>query len=283
MPPLDGVFTDFIKHDQEAAQNLNNPNVASFELCNGIDCTILVAKTGNKFRVQSSQFEGLFYVTEMLVQLVEGKNKNMKFTFPDSLPLQDFFMAIDEHYNNRNSVKEKRQTLEQKANEFRVIEKRMLTRFKDRNPTPMNNLDFLMQKCYQDIMELGNNIEEEQVKLQACSHKLHVCAQFISFLLKLRFSLPDSFDDEIRSYIADDVLGTDAEIGWEEITYNNLSYLAKFIASKGEMGDYKSPALQRLDDVGKLKKTITSFLDKIAKYGANMPLPSRFAPKGQGR
>ena len=52
------------------------------------------------------------------------------FSFQDSLPLQDFFMAIDEHYNLRNRIAERKADLNQKANEFRIIEKRMLTRFK---------------------------------------------------------------------------------------------------------------------------------------------------------
>jgi len=189
--------------------------------------------------------------------------------------LQDFFTLIDEHFNLRNNLGEKKRNLELKANEFRVIEKRMLTRFKDRNPTPMNNLEILLQKSYQDIMELGNIIEEEQEKLAIFSHRLYVSAMFVTFLLKLRFALPDSFEEELRNYFASESNTFEGEIGWEEITYNNLNYLQKFIASKGEMSDYRAPVLQRLDDSEKLKKVITSFLDRIAKYGSNLMLPSR--------
>jgi len=275
LPPLNQVFDEFMKYDREAEEHLSNPNVTSFQLPNGIDCTLLVAKTGSKFRVQSSQFEGLFYVTMMLVQKVTSKNPNFRFTFQDSLPLQDFFMLIDEHFNLRHNLGEKKRNLELKANEFRVIEKRMLTRFKDRNPTPMNNLEILLQKSYQDIMELGNIIEEEQEKLAIFSHRLYVSAMFVTFLLKLRFALPDSFEEELRNYFASESNTFEGEIGWEEITYNNLNYLQKFIASKGEMSDYRAPVLQRLDDSEKLKKVITSFLDRIAKYGSNLMLPSR--------
>lgn len=128
-------------------------------------------------------------------------------------------------------------------------------------------------------MELGNQTEEEQTKLEVYSHRLQVAALFITFLLKKRFSLPDSFDEEIKNYLADDVHNSDAEIGWEEITYNNLTYLAKFISSKGEMSDYRTLGLQKLDETEKLKKAITSFFDKIAKYGANLPLPSKVMPR----
>ena len=147
----------------------------------------------------------------------------------------------------------------------------------------MNNLDFLLQKSYQDIMELGNVVEEEQGLLEIFSHKLFVCAQFITFLLKQRFSLPDDFEEEVRSYLAGEVLSSDSEIGWEELTYNNLAYLSKFISSKGEMSDYKPTTLQKLDDPEKLKKAITSFLDKIAKLGTNLMLPSKVLSKGANR
>lgn len=49
LPPLNQVFEDFIEQDQEAGQHLSNPNVASFLLPNGIDCTLLVAKTGSNY------------------------------------------------------------------------------------------------------------------------------------------------------------------------------------------------------------------------------------------
>jgi len=124
-------------------------------------------------------------------------------------------------------------------------------------------------------MELGNIIEEEQEKLAIFSHRLYVSAMFVTFLLKLRFALPDNFEEELRNYFSSESCNSEGEIGWEEITYNNLNYLQKFIASKGEMSDYRPPVLQRLDDAEKLKKVITSFLDRIAKYGSNLMLPSR--------
>lgn len=52
------------------------------------------------------------------------------FNFSDALPLQDFFMVIDEHLQLRNTLSEMKKELEGKADEFRVIEKRILTRFK---------------------------------------------------------------------------------------------------------------------------------------------------------
>jgi len=196
------------------------------------------------------------------------------------LPLQDFFMIIDEHFTLRNNLVIDKQDLDLKANEFRVIEKRMLTRFKDRNPTPMNNMDFLLQKSYQGIMDLGNKIEEHQARLALCSHRLRISTKFVLFLLRIRFTLPDSFYQEIGHYLSCEVHGDENEIGWEEITYANTSYLLKFLSavSKGDT-EVKDIQLQKLEDSGKLKKMITNLLDKIAKYGLNLVLPGMKAGK----
>ena len=140
----------------------------------------------------------------------------------------------------------------------------------------MNNLDILLHKSYQDIMELGNQIEEEQNKLADCSHRLGIAIKLILLLLEKRFALPASFFEEIKGYISSDVGSEDVEIGWEEITYHNLTYLSKFVSSKGEMGEYKPGNLQRLTDIEKLKKAITGIMDKIAKYGQNLVLPSKY-------
>lgn len=43
--------------------------------------------------------------------------------------------------------------------EFRTIQKRLLNRFKDRNPSALNNLDSLLQASYNSIMETATIIE----------------------------------------------------------------------------------------------------------------------------
>ena len=54
IPPMNEVFDDFIQNDPDSEQHLANPNVASFQLANGVDCTLLIAKTGSKI------FENIF-------------------------------------------------------------------------------------------------------------------------------------------------------------------------------------------------------------------------------
>lgn len=43
-----------------------------------------------------------------------------------------------------------------------MIQKRLLNRFKDKNPSPLNNLDFLLNHTYEQIIEMALKIEENQ-------------------------------------------------------------------------------------------------------------------------
>lgn len=46
-----------------------------------------------------------------------------------------------------------------------MVQKRLLNRFKDKNPTPLNNLDFLLTHTYSKIIEMTNTVDKEKEKL----------------------------------------------------------------------------------------------------------------------
>jgi Bardet-Biedl syndrome 9 protein len=48
--------------------------------------------------------------------------------------------------------------LNDRAHQFRLIEKRLLVRFKDRNPAPLSNLDLLLRSTHNQLMDLGNKV-----------------------------------------------------------------------------------------------------------------------------
>ena len=52
-------------------------------------------------------------------------------------------------------LSETESTLNDRAQQFRVIQKRLLVRFKSKNPAPLNNMDTLLRVTYQALQELG--------------------------------------------------------------------------------------------------------------------------------
>ena len=56
----------------------------------------------------------------------------------------DLFEAIDKHFTYRHEIRTLKKVLEDRTYQFRIIQKKLLNRFKDKNPSPLNNLDFLL-------------------------------------------------------------------------------------------------------------------------------------------
>ena len=53
-----------------------------------------------------------------------------------------------------------------------MIQKRLLNRFKDKNPSPLNNLDFLLTHTYGSIIETTNAVDKERIKLTNAASSL---------------------------------------------------------------------------------------------------------------
>ena len=60
------------------------------------------------------------------------------------MPALDLMEAIDKHFAYRTEIKALRKILEDRSYQLRIIQKKLLSRFKDKNPSALNNLDFLL-------------------------------------------------------------------------------------------------------------------------------------------
>ena len=76
---------------------------------------------------------------------------------------------MEHHFGLRFAEKKMLKMLEQRTLQFRMIQKRLLNRFKDKNPSPLNNLDFLLNHTYDSIMELALKIEQNRSDLAVLS------------------------------------------------------------------------------------------------------------------
>ena len=65
------------------------------------------------------------------------------------IPLVELFEIIDQHFSIRKESAKLRKMMETRTIQFRMIQKRLLNRFKDKNPSPLNNLDFLLNHTYE--------------------------------------------------------------------------------------------------------------------------------------
>lgn len=84
----------------------------------------------------------------------------------------------------RNSYVKKGERLAERAHQFRSIQKRLLVRFKDRNPAPLQHLDVLLEGTFQQLNQLGEEIQASQAELKAAADMLSCGCQLILLLMR---------------------------------------------------------------------------------------------------
>lgn len=73
----------------------------------------------------------------------------------DPLPLEAYFTVVQAHYAARVRIAELSAQLNDVAHQYRMVEKRLLVRYKDRNPTPLGGLDALMKETYDRLIAIS--------------------------------------------------------------------------------------------------------------------------------
>lgn len=157
---------------------------------------------------------------------------------------------------------------------YRVVQKRILLRFKDRtNPAPLANLDTLLSLSYETLQNLTETIEEAEMALSVVSQHLAACTRLILLLIQYRFDLREDVE-LLRSYFEFFLLNENvAEYqNWEEVCELNLEHLLKVALVGGNAGAVKpepflgngGQPVKLPPDLGKLKKKMTTVVDRLA-------------------
>ncbi|EOB05416.1 Protein PTHB1, partial [Anas platyrhynchos] len=152
-PPISflTIFPDFADPSED-----DQANVLGFQFLTGSKITLLASKTSQRYRIQSDQLEDLWLITKELTLRLEEhfKKQNCKdfaCTFSGSIPLQEYFELIDRHFELRLNAEKFRELLSERAVQFRAIERRLLTRFKDKTPAPLQHLDTLLEGTFREV------------------------------------------------------------------------------------------------------------------------------------
>jgi len=284
MPPqLTSIFEDIVMQSPSGTEHAAAGNVLTFQYYNGADVTIIVSKTAGRYRLQSSRFEALWLILHELVQRLkqyfasdESSTGDEPFvvSFQEALPLQDFFSIVDRHHAVRSQYVATNTQLGYRAHQFRAIQKRLLLRFKDKNPVPLSHLDSLLEGTFHQLNQEASAMESLQNALHEVQSQLAAAVQMIILLIQLRFGLDESSAKILHSYIAPSVCDT-LDQGWEECTEAAVTTLLKTLLAKSAKESIATgqQSLQPLADTGKLKKHISVMCERLAR-GARLTVPA---------
>eukprot|EP00803_Ostreobium_quekettii_P005345 evm.model.scf_3119EXC.1 EVM.evm.TU.scf_3119EXC.1 scf_3119EXC:983-9869(+) len=198
-PHLLSLFEDMVAQStcpMEQVTRVSAGNVLTFQYYNGDNCSVILSKLGGRYRIQADSLEAMWLVLQELgirldqyYALAEADSRPQedgpfRMSLMGDLPLDDYFVVVDDHFNRRNTIRDLRQQLDQRAQQFRSVQKRLLVRFKDRNPTPPAHLDVLMAETYSELMDLGDKMETAQGKLHHAQAALAASTRLILHLIR---------------------------------------------------------------------------------------------------
>ena len=252
--PLDSLLSLFQEFTNKS------PNAITIKYFDDSHATAILGKSGERCRIQSSHFHSLWPLTEEFVSRVGQEN----LLYDDPLPLQDFFAMIDSHFSARKQVKTQEEELAKLTEQYTAIQKRLLVRFKDKNPAALNNLDYLLQLVHSQIAQAADNLEISQYELISSAQRLSCSVSLILLLLKFRFSLDDTNMEILKNCLSNHI--QNYQTGWEETTNAAVTYLLRTKLAKNTKESSASQAdLLFPSNTDKLRKHITILFDRISK------------------
>uniref|UniRef100_A0A671VLC2 Bardet-Biedl syndrome 9 n=1 Tax=Sparus aurata TaxID=8175 RepID=A0A671VLC2_SPAAU len=284
---LDSIFPEFSGKSED-----KDGNSLAFQFLSGAKVTVLASKTSQRYRIQSDSFEDMWLVVKELVRRFDRHFsklgvKDFKKSFSGPLPLQEYFLSVDHHFQLRVSAQQYQDLLSERAVQFRAIQRRLLTRFKDKTPAPLQNLDTLLDATYSQVMALAEAAEENRALLEEAFVRLRSATHLLVLLMSLWQGLTPDQTAILEATLLP-LLQDTPQLGWEESCDAAVSHLLRSCLSRSSKDQATSlaqaggPVLGLPRDTARLKKHITLLCDRIGKGGrlslaseANVQVPAQ--------
>mmetsp|Transcript_24838 Transcript_24838/g.59115 ORF Transcript_24838/g.59115 Transcript_24838/m.59115 type:complete len:829 (+) Transcript_24838:232-2718(+) len=278
-PPLPALFEELLPATgPSAAQSA----ALTFMHHSSVDVTILVSKNNaGRYRIQGGSLEALWLIARELTERL-GLHFNTKSPTQDdppfqmsysedvTEPLQMYMGVMEQHFALRLQLDAVHSELEAAAAQFRAVEKRLLVRFKDRNPQPIQALDSLLQLSLDRVLVLSEQGSQLATELQGAATALAASTRLLHLILKLRFGLDEPLGQILEDHwpaVVIDGVAQDGQ-GWEEMVEASLSLLIKTALSKDggkkDAGNMAQGPPQRLKDLNKIRKHIETIIKRLS-------------------
>lgn len=113
-----------------------------------VSVTAFAKNPKQTFKIKSDDFESMAFITSEVIRRLQMQHIKFDAAAVDKengLQLQPYFAAIERHNRVRNKISETEAQLSHCMSQLRATEKRFLIKLKDRNPAPLNDVEFLLQ------------------------------------------------------------------------------------------------------------------------------------------
>ena len=212
----------------------------------------------------------LIYVTSTSPGAMYGETADEPVcSYVSSLPLQDVFAEVDAHLMWRQRREQQLQQLEQRASQFRAIQRRLLTKYKDMTPSPLTNMDQLFEETYRRLMSQADALSEEDRRLERSSAQLSCALRLLTLLTRLSQVLTPDEADLLASALSWRRVQSQ-EQGWHETADCAAGYLHRAVQQQAGRVPVSGEPLRMPEDTAKLKRHLALLLEKVLKAGARI-------------
>ncbi|XP_018324479.1 protein PTHB1 [Agrilus planipennis] len=265
--PLARLFPDFLGENKLSSFS----NAVAFKNVNGCGepVTILLAKSSQRYRLQSDSLSSLniflSYMKERLKQFYDN-DPGFLITYSAALPVEPIVSFAREHFEIVQEIKRLLDLLTQLAAQYRAIEKRLITKFKDKNPTPVSQFVTLIDDTYEDINESLKRLKYEKGKLNAARNKLE-CSLNLLISLSRSMDISEDILQSIESVFEPHIYDIEGQ-SWEDTTDASLCYLLRTVLYKSEKDKLRTIhiSFEEIKDFSKFEEHLTQVIERISSF-----------------
>lgn len=245
-------------------------NAAGFQYFGGPYVTVLSSKTSQRYRLQSDNLACLWILSDSLESRLSKRFSTDKVplecSYSSSLPLHEYYSEIELHFHKRKKLMNLAEQLEQRSSQFRAIQKRLLSRFKDKTPTPLTNLDSLLDGTFRQVMQTIEAVEQAQLEVKRSSANLSCITNLLVFLVRLSSGMSEEEVNKLKAALTP-IVHDDQDQGWQESTDAALTFLLRTsLAKAGKENQGATPiTLEQAKDTTRIKKHVSSVIDRVTK------------------
>ncbi|KAF5286639.1 hypothetical protein FQA39_LY16213 [Lamprigera yunnana] len=251
--PLSQLLPELLHQSPSTANEIGLKSNTAFEF----DASIEMHH--NQYQIQSNSLLVLnILINDTILKL---KKNNCSVLYNGPLPTSELIAYIRRHFEKLQTVNELQLNLNQLSGQFRVIQKRLISKFKDKNPTSLTNMEILLEQTYLKIVDLGTRLETEILCLSNIQGELSCVLHLMLLLMNLtngNKNLIPILETTFCSLIYD-IEGQN----WEDVLETGLCYLLRTILSQSENEKIKMTTFEKVTNLKKLELHITEILGRM--------------------
>lgn len=159
-PSLDQIFAnDFHLESTSSAIGLKS-------IYSSKTVTVVMAKSSNRYRIQSDHLPSIAAILEVLIQRIEKKQESkIRLMATPPLPINALITHIDSHYNCYIDVQRIREELKQCAIRMRLLERRYFAKLDDKKLGSTVSISIFIKSTHDELLQLIQSLEKSKQDL----------------------------------------------------------------------------------------------------------------------